>query len=106
MEKASILARLGRGLARTKQTLSSAFSGALWTEALDEEAIDNIEEALYCADFGVETTSQIIGEIRVAVRKNQQLARGGAAEIGVEVLTGLLRAAEGRVEFDTGGTIS
>lgn len=102
-EKASILARFGRGLARTKQTLSSAFSGALWTAALDEEAIDDIEEALYGADFGVETTSQIIEGIRVAVRKNRQFARKGAAQIGVEVLTGLLRPAEGRAEFGSDG---
>ena len=98
MAEVGILARLGRGLARTRQTLSNAFSGALWTAALDEEAIDEIEQALYSADFGVETTSEIIGEIRAAVREDRQLAGRGAAQIGAAVLTGLLRDAEGRLE--------
>ena len=98
MADAGILARFGRGLARTRQTLSSAFSGALWTAALDEEAIDEIEQALYGADFGVETTSEIIGEIRAEARRDRQLAGRGAARIGAGVLAGLLREAEGRLE--------
>jgi len=54
-----------------------------------------LEEALYGADFGVQTTEEILGEIKEAYRKDKDLQGRQAAEIGAAVLARALAGSEG-----------
>jgi fused signal recognition particle receptor len=61
-----------------------------------------LEEALYTADFGVETTTEILEEIKTAYKKDPTLQGRQAAEIGAAVLRRVLAGAEGRLQPGAG----
>jgi len=65
---------------------------------IDAASLDQLEEALYTADFGVETTTEILDEIRAAYRKDPELRGAQAAEIGAAVLARVLAGAEGSLD--------
>ena len=69
----------------------------LFTKKLDESSIEELEEALYEADFGVETTEEIIGEIQKAYKAEKELRQQDVATIGTTVLGRILEGAEGRL---------
>ncbi|MBQ2731629.1 MAG: signal recognition particle-docking protein FtsY [Opitutales bacterium] len=70
--------------------------GGIFSKKLDAASIDELEEALYGADFGVETTQEILDEIRKAYAKDKDLHGREAAEIGKRVLARVLEGAEAK----------
>ncbi|MDR2430435.1 MAG: signal recognition particle-docking protein FtsY [Puniceicoccales bacterium] len=70
--------------------------GTLFASKLDATTLDQLEESLYAADFGVETTTEILDEIRRAHHHNKDLRGQDAAHIGAATLTRILANAEGR----------
>lgn len=97
-----VYSRFKRGLAHTKESLFRAIAGVLGNEKLDNAAIEQIEEALYSTDFGVETTTDIIDEIRRAVQEDKGLLGKDARQIGAAVLYRILEGAEGALEVGDG----
>ncbi|MCB1120345.1 MAG: signal recognition particle-docking protein FtsY [Verrucomicrobiae bacterium] len=85
------------GFARTTQSLFGAVGGIFGGKKLDADSIDSLEEALYGADFGVETTEEIIEEIQAAFKSDKSLRGLEAAEIGANVLRRVLEGAEGNL---------
>ena len=85
-------------LRRNTPTFQKVFGkiGTLFAAKLDATTLDQLEEALYAADFGVETTTEILDEIRQAYRHNKDLRGQDAAHIGATILTRILDGAEGR----------
>lgn len=81
-----------------KSGLKKTFGGlsGLFAKKIDPAVIDEIEEALYAADFGVETATEIIAEIKEAYAKNKDLRGGEAAEIGRKTLLKILEGSEGK----------
>lgn len=88
----SILQKFKEGFRKTARLFGSL--GGIFSKKLDATSIDELEEALYGADFGVETTQEILGEIKTAYAKNKELHGRDAAEIGRRVLTRVLTGAE------------
>ena len=66
-KKASWLARLRGGLAKTGQSIGSLFIGVRVDEALFEE----LETALIMADAGVEATEQLLKALRQRVKRDR-----------------------------------
>jgi fused signal recognition particle receptor len=83
-----------QGLAKTTKTLFGAARGIFGLQLLDENAIETLEEALYGADFGVETASEILEAIRAAYKKDKNLRGQDAAHIGAAVLRRVLEGAQ------------
>lgn len=95
----SLFSRFKEGLRKTTPTFYKAFSsvGGLFGAArLDAASLEQLEEALYAADFGVETCDEIMQEIQQAYGKNKELRGLDAANIGATVLRRVLEGAEGR----------
>jgi len=75
---------LEKGLEKTKQNVFSKLSKAVVGKSkVDDEVLDNLEEALVMSDVGVKTTLKIIERIEARVARDKYL---GTAE-----LNGLLR---------------
>lgn len=94
---ASFFRRFTEGLKKTTPTFYKIFGkvgGIFSGKSLDASSIDDLEEALYGADFGVETTSEIIEEIQAAYKKEKDLRGQEAAKIGAAVLKRVLAGAE------------
>lgn len=82
------------GLARTTQALFQKAAALFGGRKLDASSIESLEQALYEADFGVETASEILQEIEGAYRRDKELRGQDAAKIGASVLRRVLAQAE------------
>jgi len=83
------------GLSKTLTALNEKTRGIFGGRAIDAASLENLEEALYTADFGVETSEEILREIQAAVKKDKDLRGQAAAEIGAAVLARALAGSEG-----------
>ncbi len=86
------------GLAKTVSAIAAKTHGLFGGRKIDAASLDELEEALYTADFGVETTTEILAEIKKAYAKDRELQGRQAAEIGAAVLRKVLAGSEGRLE--------
>lgn len=86
------------GLAKTVSAIAAKTQGLFGGRKIDAASLDELEEALYTADFGVDTTREILGEIKAAYAKDKELQGRQAAVIGAAVLQRVLAGAEGRLE--------
>ncbi len=88
------------GFAKTVSAIAEKTAAIFGQKPIDASSIETLEEALYGADFGVETTEEILAEIKTAYKKDKALRGQDAANIGATVLKRVLAGAEGK--FDTG----
>jgi fused signal recognition particle receptor len=93
----SLFKKFKGGLERTVSAIAAKVPGLFGGRAVDASSLASLEEALYAADFGVETTREILAEIKAATRGDKELAGKKAAEIGAEVLRRVLAGSEGRL---------
>lgn len=85
------------GLKRQTPTFQKAFGGIFASGKIDEAALEQLEEALYTADFGHQTVEEIIDEIKAAYKADKEIRGEDAAKIGATVLTRVLEGAEGQI---------
>jgi fused signal recognition particle receptor len=90
----SLFKKFKDGLSKTVAAISSTTRGLFGGQAIDASSLESLEEALYTADFGVETTGEILAEIRQAGKKDKTLKGKEAAEIGASVLQRVLQGSE------------
>lgn len=83
------------GLSKTVSAIATKTRGLFGGRKIDAASLEELEEALYTADFGVETTTEILEEIRKAYGKDKELQGQQAAEIGSAVLKRVLAGSEG-----------
>lgn len=86
------------GLSKTVSAIAAKTHGLFGGRKIDAESLDELEEALYTADFGVETTTEILDEIKKAYGKDKALRGQEAAKIGAEVLKRVLAGSEGNLD--------
>lgn len=86
------------GLKRQTPTFFRAFGSIFSAGKIDESALEELEEALYVADFGHDTVTDIIEEIKRSYKKNKEMRGEEAAKIGATVLAEVLEGSEGRVD--------
>lgn len=92
------------GLAKTVSVIAQKTHGLFGGRRIDAASLDELEEALYTADFGVETTEEILAEIKRAYAKDKDLQGRQAAAIGATVLERVLAGSEGELPVRAAGT--
>lgn len=83
------------GLAKTVSAIATKTAALFGQKPIDTSSLETLEEALYTADFGVETTQEILEEIKQAHKKDKSLQGQQAAVIGAAVLRRVLAGSEG-----------
>jgi fused signal recognition particle receptor len=91
------------GFSKTVAAISFQTRGLFGGRRIDASSIEALEEALYTADFGVETTEEVLEAIKQASRKDPDMEGRKAAEIGAAVLERILAGSEGRLNGATPG---
>ena len=86
------------GFAKTVSIIATKTHGLFGGRKIDAASLDELEEALYTADFGVETTEEILAEIKAAYKKDATLHGQQAAAIGAAVLKRVLTGSEGELQ--------
>jgi fused signal recognition particle receptor len=85
------------GFSKTVTAIAEKTAALFGQRPIDASSLDTLEEALYGADFGVETTEEILAEIKATYRQEQSLRGQEAAAIGAAVLKRVLEGSEGRL---------
>ncbi|TAG29236.1 MAG: signal recognition particle-docking protein FtsY [Verrucomicrobia bacterium] len=83
------------GLAKTVAAIAGTTRSLFGGRKIDASSLEELEEALITADFGVETTAEVLAEIKAAYRKDPELKGKHAAELGSAVLTRVLKGSSG-----------
>ncbi len=86
------------GLAKTVSAIAEKTAALFGQKPIDASSIESLEEALYGADFGVETTEEILTEIKAAYKADKTLRGQEVAAIGAAVLKRVLAGSEGALE--------
>lgn len=94
----SLFKKFKDGLTKTVSAIAAKTHGLFGGRKIDATSLAELEEALYTADFGVETTTEILEEIKTAYRKDAGLKGQQAASIGAAVLRRVLAGSEGVLE--------
>jgi fused signal recognition particle receptor len=94
----SIFRKFKGGLAKTVEVITQKTHALFGGRKIDAASLGELEEALYTADFGVATTTEILDEIKRAHQLEQELRGQEAAAIGAAVLRRVLTGSEGRLE--------
>lgn len=64
--------KLKNGLGKTKQTINEKINGVFANfRKVDEDLLDELEEALIMSDIGIETSVKIIDELRMRIKKEK-----------------------------------
>lgn len=83
--------KLDKGLEKTKENVFGKLSRAVAGKSkVDDEALDDIEEALITSDIGVETTLKIIEKLEERVASDKYLNTNELNELLKEEIAGLL----------------
>jgi fused signal recognition particle receptor len=92
---------LDEGLQKTKENFLSRVSKAIAGKStVDEEVLDNLEEALVTADVGIDTTVQIIDRIEKRVSKDKYLNTNELNKILQEEIQNILVEAPASNSYD------
>ena len=94
----SLFQKFRAGLTKTAQNLAAHTQALFGGATLDAASLETLEEALYAADFGVATATEILAEVRRAHREEKPLRGQDAAAIGAAVLRRVLAGSEGRLD--------
>jgi fused signal recognition particle receptor len=86
------------GFAKTVSAIAAKTAAIFGQKPIDASSLETLEEALYTADFGVETTEEILAEIKSAYKKDATLHGQRAAQIGAAVLKRVLAGSEGELK--------
>ena len=93
-----------RGLARSKESVMTKVARAVAGKSkVDDEVLDNLEEALITSDVGVETTLKVIERIQTRVAKDKYLGTEELNRILKEEIAALLVGNDTDGQEETGG---
>jgi fused signal recognition particle receptor len=82
---------LDKGLEKSKESIIKRISRAVAGKAkVDDEVLDNLEEALISSDVGVNTTLKIIEKLETRVRQDKYMSTEELGNILSEVTISLL----------------
>src|SRR2546430_17331017 len=99
----SLFKKFRDGLTKTVSAIAAKTHGLFGGRKIDPASLDELEEALYTADFGVETTTEILAEIKQAYGQEKDLQGKQAAEIGAAGLRGGAGGGTGALASEAGG---
>lgn len=86
---------LDNGLQKTKEGVWSKITRAVAGKStVDDDVLDNLEEALITSDVGVDTTLKIIEKIQARVARDKYVGIGELRKILTEEVAGLLEKTE------------
>lgn len=96
--------RLDKGLEKSKESVLSKIGRAIAGKStIDDDVLDNLEEALITSDVGVETTLRIIDRIQERVKRDKYVGTDELNRILVEETAALLAETDTAeiVDFDS-----
>ncbi len=98
---AGFFKKLKEGLIRETPTFQKAYKVIFKRKKIDVSSIEALEESLYEADFGVETTEEIVNKVQKAYKKDKNIRKNEISDIAIDVMKGVLEGADQKIEIGT-----
>ncbi len=95
----SVLAKLTKGLAKTKTGLVDGIAGIVHGRKIDDDVLDEIEEKLILSDIGIQTAEHIIDDLRARVRQQGAVNEEQVFDILKSDLAALLRQPDSDIKM-------
>lgn len=102
--KISFIGRLKASLTKTKDTFTRKISWIISSKTtIDEDVLEDLEEALYTSDIGVKTTEMIMKNIRKSVKEQRYQETSQLKKIIKEEISALIKSDDtlAKAEFAT-----
>jgi fused signal recognition particle receptor len=96
--------RLRESLRKTRQAFTSEIQATLF-EDLSDETWERLEEALIFADVGAHTTAQVVSQLEREAAGGEIAGGQALTDRLVELLAGIARAGEGRIDLNASPTV-
>lgn len=94
--------KLKEGLGKTKQTLNEKINDVFANfRKVDEDLLDELEEALIMSDIGIETSTKIIDELRIRIKKENIQDEEAVRRVLKEEMIKLLDACDTSLNIST-----
>lgn len=94
--------KLKEGLGKTKQTLNEKINDVFANfRKVDEDLLDELEEALIMSDIGIETSTKIINELRTRIKKENIQDEEDVRRVLKEEMIKLLDAGDTSLNIST-----
>lgn len=96
--------KFSHSAAKSTKKLFQSLSGLFRSSKLDEATVNDIEKALFSADFGVQTTKEIVDALKTIYKKNKSLSAEEAIETTKNIIEENLRGSESDIPQKNGST--
>ena len=94
--------KLKNGLGKTKQNINDKINNVFANfRKVDEELLDELEEALIMSDIGIETSTKIISELRNRIKKENIQDEEAVKTVLREEMVKLLDVGETKLDLST-----
>ncbi len=97
--------KIKQGLKKTKDSIGAMLSSIFSGRRVDEELMDELEEALILADLGVECTERVMTELRARIREKRIEESEQVRDELREILKGILAGCGGALKLDTSPSV-
>lgn len=94
--------KLKQGLGKTKTSIDEKLNGVFSTfRKVDEELLEELEEALIMSDIGIETAQDIISRLRNRIKKENIKEADGVKEVLRQEIRNILEVCDNSLKLDT-----
>ena len=97
--------KIKQGLKKTKDSIGAMLSSIFSGRRVDEELMDELEEALILADLGVECTERVMTELRARIREKRIEESEQVRDELRDILKGILAGCGGALKLDTSPSV-
>ena len=97
--------KIKQGLKKTKDSIGAMLSSIFSGRRVDEELMDELEEALILADLGVECTERVMTELRARIREKRIEESEQVRDELRDILKGILASCGGALKLDTSPSV-
>ena len=99
-DEETILEKLSAGLAKTRNSLNESFNAVFSKSNIDEDFYEELEEILIMADMGVDTTMNVLDELRDKVKEQHIKEPAECRELLVDLIKSQMSLEPNAYEFE------
>ncbi len=104
-EKKGFFKRLKEGLTKTRNNISESFANLFKANEIDDDFYDELEETLVMSDMGIETTENIIENLKAKVKEFKIKEADACKDLIVNIIREQMTVPENAYDFENKKTV-
>ena len=104
-EKKGFFKRLKEGLTKTRNNISESFANLFKANEIDDDFYDELEETLVMSDMGIETTENIIENLKAKVKEFKIKEADACRDLIVNIIREQMTVPENAYDFENKKTV-